>query len=175
MPYLHWETDKHRRTMVQVMEQSTAKNYSPQRISRPRQTRSERDPRDAIKDFNAIFGFPSPPETVLGGTSRKLLQPRCKLGKYLLDVARVYDALNIERDVRLLADRLHESPPLHPRRTLYQSYHSKIENNKGRSYVESVYRKTEKVTELTMVDQLWLYVLDDRKCLYFHCPLYLKP
>jgi hypothetical protein len=95
-----------------------------------------------------------------------------QLGQYLLDAATLYDAMDIEADVRLLCQHLHplEHPPLHPRRTLDQSYHWKQESTEFRDQVQVVYRHTKadsrirKTAKLVMVDQLWLYVLDDSKC-----------
>ena len=50
------------------------------------------------------------------------------LGEYLLQAAKVYAALDIEPDLRLVADYLFHNPPLHPRRTLFQSLHySKVD------------------------------------------------
>lgn len=48
------------------------------------------------------------------------------LGQYLLDIAKLYDAMDIETDVRILRDHLFQSPPLHSRRTLDQSYYWKL-------------------------------------------------
>jgi len=94
---------------------------------------------------------------------------RGALGEYLLQVARVYDALDIEPDVRILRDHLHKDPPLHARRTLDQSYYWKLQNTDGRDEDQVVYRETKRgknisrTSRVIMVDQLWLYVLDDSK------------
>lgn len=95
---------------------------------------------------------------------------RGPLGEYLLQIARVYDALDIEPDVRILRDHLHKDPPLHARRTLDQSYYWKLQNTDGRDEDQVVYRETKRgknvlrTSRVIMVDQLWLYILDDSEC-----------
>lgn len=92
---------------------------------------------------------------------------RRPLGKYLLQVAKIYDAMDIEPDVRMLRDHLHQDPPLHSRRTLDQSYYWKLQNTDNRDEDQVVYRATIegksplKTTRVVMVDQLWLYILDE--------------
>ena len=81
--------------------------------------------------------------------------------------------MDIEPDVRLLSDNLHprdpEIPPLHARRTLDQSYYWKLENTDRRDEDQVVNRGTQagnsiyRTSRLVMVDQLWLYILDDSK------------
>lgn len=98
-------------------------------------------------------------------------KPRSKLAQYLFAVAKVYDSMDIEPDLRLLIDHLHHQPPLQPRRTLDQSYHSKLENTARRDQDQVVYRGTkagDENTRVVMVDQLWLYVLDDREYFTIH-------
>lgn len=92
---------------------------------------------------------------------------RCPLGKYLLQIAKIYDAMDIEPDVRMLRDHLHQDPPLHSRRTLDQSYYWKLQNTDNRDEDQVVYRATMegksplRTTRVVMVDQLWLYILDE--------------
>lgn len=94
---------------------------------------------------------------------------RGELGEYLLQIAKIYDALDIEPDVRILRDHLHKDPPLHARRTLDQSYYWKLQNTDGRDEDQVVYRETKRgknilrTSRVIMVDQLWLYILDDSK------------
>lgn len=104
-------------------------------------------------------------------------RPITKLGNYLLDVAKVYESMDIEPDLRLLIDHLDQKPPLHARRTLDQSYHSKLENTWRRDEDQVVYRGTkaghsiDRTTRVVMVDQLWLYILDDRQ---FHSLFFIN-
>lgn len=89
------------------------------------------------------------------------------LGFYLLNIAKLYDAMDVEPDVRMLRDHLFQEPPLHTRRTLDQSYYWKLPNTDGRDQDQVVYRETKegkhisRSTRVVMVDQLWMYILDD--------------
>jgi len=99
---------------------------------------------------------------------------RGALGNYLLQIAKVYDAMDIEPDVRILRDHLHKDPPLHARRTLDQSYYWKLQNTDGRDEDQVVYRETKsgksilRTSRVIMVDQLWMYILDDSKWKLIH-------
>ncbi|KAI8294268.1 hypothetical protein K4K59_005176 [Colletotrichum sp. SAR11_240] len=65
-----------------------------------------------------------------------------KLGQFLLDAARLYEAMDMYRDQQLLEDFLHHDPPLHPRRTLDQSYYWTLKTTKARDRDQVVYRGT---------------------------------
>ncbi|KAF6833635.1 ankyrin repeat protein [Colletotrichum musicola] len=65
-----------------------------------------------------------------------------KLGQYLLDAARLYEAMATYRDRKLLEEYLHKDPPLHPRRTLDQSYYWTLKTTKARDRDQVVYRGT---------------------------------
>ncbi|KAF4911836.1 hypothetical protein CGCVW01_v011308 [Colletotrichum viniferum] len=70
------------------------------------------------------------------------IKARSKLGKLLLDAARLYEAIAIYRDEQLLKKYLHHDPPLHPRRTLDQSYYWTLKTTKARDRDQVVYRGT---------------------------------
>ncbi len=83
-------------------------------------------------------------------------------------VAQVADAMDYEADERLLRENLHRDPPLHIRRTLDQSYFLTLENTAIRDKDQVVWRETRagrsfhaRNTRVVMVDQLWLWILDD--------------
>lgn len=65
-----------------------------------------------------------------------------KLGQFLLDAARLYEAMSIYRDQQLVEKYLHHEPPLHPRRTLDQSYYWTLKTTKARDRDQVVYRGT---------------------------------
>jgi hypothetical protein len=77
--------------------------------------------------------------------------------------------MEIEPDVRMLRDYLYSKTPLHPRRTLDQSYYWNLPDTNMRDEDQVVYYETKYGTNIfrtprvLMVDQLWLYILDDRK------------
>ncbi|KAK0371562.1 hypothetical protein CLIM01_11086 [Colletotrichum limetticola] len=70
------------------------------------------------------------------------LQIENKLGQFLLDSARLYEAMSMYRDQRLVEKYLHHDPPLHPRRTLDQSYYWTLKTTKARDRDQVVYRGT---------------------------------
>lgn len=80
-----------------------------------------------------------------------------KVGKYLYDIAQVWDAMDYDADERLLRQSFSEikqdvgtagsqvakrEPPLHIRRTLDQSYFSVVEDTADRDTDQVVYRQT---------------------------------
>ena len=89
------------------------------------------------------------------------------LGPYLMSIAKVADAMDYEADERLLRDHLHETPPLHIRRTLDQSYFWTLADTTARDRDQVVYRGTKGGkhwnARVVMVDQLWLWILDERE------------
>jgi hypothetical protein len=92
------------------------------------------------------------------------------LGEYLITVAKVADAMDYEPNERLLRENLHEDPPMHIRRTLDQSYFLTLEDTEARDKDQVVYRGTRagkslyaRNTRVVMVDQLWLWILDESR------------
>jgi len=93
---------------------------------------------------------------------------RSALGQYLINLARVADAMDYEADEQLLRENLHNDPPLHIRRTLDQYYFLTLDDTSARDRDQVVYRETRagrsfhsRNTRVVMVDQLWLWILDD--------------
>ncbi|PNP51118.1 hypothetical protein THARTR1_08180 [Trichoderma harzianum] len=79
---------------------------------------------------------------------------KSKVGKYLYDIAQVWDAMDYDADERLLRQSFSQDavtagprggkwePPLHIRRTLDQSYFSVVEDTADRDTDQVVYRQT---------------------------------
>ena len=65
-----------------------------------------------------------------------------ELGQFLMDAAKLYEAISCFRDKKLLEVYLHKNPPLHPRRTLDQSYYWTLKTTKARDRDQVVYRGT---------------------------------
>ena len=65
-----------------------------------------------------------------------------ELGQYLVDAARLYEAMSTFRDQRMLEKYLFHDPPLHPRRTLDQSYYWTLRTTKARDRDQVIYRDT---------------------------------
>lgn len=106
--------------------------------------------------------------------------------------ARVFDAMDYESDEQLLRENLNRNPPLHIRRTLDQYYFLTLDDTTARDRDQGefilfesfgatlisgdivVYRGTKKfdkgvnswTTRVVMVDQLWLWILDDSKSVF---------
>ncbi|KAH7399882.1 hypothetical protein BKA64DRAFT_467978 [Cadophora sp. MPI-SDFR-AT-0126] len=175
MPYLHWETHRRRKKMTEIMKEITEEYHR----DRPHVTESLREEMAKtaeelyLRHARQLSDFLSMEEAAKQKRKEKPLKPgekkkvRGALGEYLLQVAKIYDALDIEPDVRILRDHLHKDPPLHARRTLDQSYYWKLQNTDGRDEDQVVYRETKRgknisrTSRVIMVDQLWLYILDD--------------
>jgi hypothetical protein len=172
MPYLHWETDKRRRKMAEVMKEVTQRHQRDLRKEFPHLKEERDDIAKIVEKVRIRYGTRVPSDDVTKKPHQEN-HKRTPLGQYLLDIANVYDAMDIEPDVRLLSEHLHphetKTPPLHGRRTLDQSYYWKLENTGRRDKDQVVYRGTKagnsiyRTTRVIMVDQLWLYVLDDSK------------
>ena len=67
---------------------------------------------------------------------------RNPLGQYLIDAARLYEAMSMYRDQQMLEKYLYSDPPLHPRRTLDQSYYWTLQSTRDRDRDQVVYRET---------------------------------
>ncbi|KAG8163101.1 hypothetical protein KVR01_007579 [Diaporthe batatas] len=65
-----------------------------------------------------------------------------RLGQYLIDAARLFEAMTSYRDRKLLETYLMKDPPMHPRRTLDQAYYWSINNTNHRDLDQVVYRAT---------------------------------
>jgi hypothetical protein len=64
------------------------------------------------------------------------------LGQYLLDAARLYEAMATYRERSLIRQYLHAKAPLHPHRTLDQAYYWALKNTRERDRGQVVYRGT---------------------------------
>jgi hypothetical protein len=186
MPYLHWESHKKRKKMSEETKKITKKHLE----TRSHVTEDMKaqfiklSDQIKIKHARALtgFGFPAEPKEKQKGKEKgegkeeppKQLTPG-PLGQYLLHIAKLHDAMDVEPDVRLLRDHLFQNPPLHARRTLDQSYYWKLPNTDGRDQDQVVYRETKegksisRTTRVVMVDQLWMYLLNDSKSPLFFC------
>ncbi len=72
---------------------------------------------------------------------QRLIVPN-KLGQFLLDAARLYEEMSTYRDKEMVEKYLYTDAPLHPRRTLDQSYYWTLKTTKSRDRDQVVYRET---------------------------------
>ncbi len=192
MPYLHWETDHGRlRSAKVIKEASVNKPLSiSELIAQVRQneenarlTHNRNQP-----SINYSTSTNPPPSNISQPPIRANtpLPSRSEaLGNLLRSAASLAVAMDSYVDEKLMFQYLHADPPLQPRRTLDQSYYGALKNTQARDRDQVVYRATtpagheceqldiknkclecqhdiKKVPRLIMVDQLWLWILDDR-------------
>lgn len=159
MPYLHWETNSRRSKMAEVVNELAKTNKVFKVGQKPAQKEKAR-----ADFFNAVE------QGRLRAKYKDRLPSRSKfLGPYLMSIAKLYDEMDYEADERLLRDHLHQTPPLHIRRTLDQSYFWTLEDTTSRDKDQVVYRGTKGGknwnARVVMVDQLWLWILDEHTIL----------
>ncbi|KAM0318247.1 hypothetical protein ACHAO8_001940 [Botrytis cinerea] len=194
MPYLHWEMDRKRAHLANVAKKLTSQYREKQTRY---DIRNKNILADIAKDNKKKFGFlhkvedkePTksgvpvssgeskqttgfrrffPINSKISADQKVLDKAKTLCGRYLMQAARVYEAMDLEPDVMLVHSHLHEQLPIHPRRTLDQSYYFKLENTEPRDRDQVVYRGTNErriingSTRVVMVDQLWMYILDER-------------
>jgi hypothetical protein len=187
MPYLHWETDRGRtQTAAAIKEASTVKLSMAEIVDKAKaaneqspQTNRNSKARNNL-DKSQLSDRPMSPATAA--------QKRKILGEVLMHAAALMEAIDFRIEEKLIHEYLHKKPPLHPRRTLDQSYYGKLKDTATRDRDQVVYRATtpvghdcqenidkddrwrkcrqcqedsRKVPRLIMVDQLWLWVLDE--------------
>jgi hypothetical protein len=160
MPYLHWESYDRQSKMSEITKKVARNHLQASRYSSEYNTLQFLGLIDQIKSKQSD----SPTEVNTSKPERDGV--RRPLGRYLIAIANLYAAMDIEPDFRALRDHLFHDPPLHPRRTLFQSlYYSKLDGD-SRDKRQVIYRGTSSGRALAqraclvMVDQLWLYVLD---------------
>lgn len=94
---------------------------------------------------------------------------RTALGQYLWHVAKLFEIIDEAADEIHIKEHLHSSPPLHMRRTIDQYYYPTVEDTTHRDQDQVVCRGTrsrndpDATARVVMVDQLWLWILDDSK------------
>jgi len=189
MPYLHWETDRGRvHSAAAIKEASTVKlsiaevvnqaKAANEQISHPnRNSRTQND-----LDQSQL---PDRPLSAATGAQKKKI-----LGEVFMQAAALMEAIDCRIEESLIFEYLHKKPPLHPRRTLDQSHYVGLKDTASRDRDQVVYRASipadhdcednldmsdrwrrckqcqedsRKVPRLIMVDQLWLWILDESK------------
>ncbi|OPB38524.1 hypothetical protein A0O28_0016300 [Trichoderma guizhouense] len=136
LPYLHWETNRRRSKMVQIVQELVEDN------------------KVSLKS-NFLAAAMAKAPCLSSKFDREKIPT--KVGKYLYDIAQVWDAMDYDADERLLRQSFVETkqdvvtvgprgskwePPLHIRRTLDQSYFSIVEDTVDRDTDQVVYRQT---------------------------------
>lgn len=194
MPYLYRETLQNYRVMNRIVTEETRKyqqvmarnNGKPRErlINVAEQLIAQRAKRNSVVRDR---GKPRPFLMNIGQDISPLEKEpsvfksrRSPLGEYLLQVSKIYLQMDIEPEMRILRTYLHNKPPLHPRRPLHRTNERDMMDKQRMS---SQPNKSVSVSNgedsVIMVDQLWLYILDDSKLspytiVYTICSSWLK-
>ncbi|KAK4121997.1 hypothetical protein N657DRAFT_576474 [Parathielavia appendiculata] len=179
MPYLHWETDRGRKRAAEIAKEANKHNLtSISDVVNQAKNRFSHviEPQDPMAP---VWGSQSEPP-ILGHVERKKA-----LGQVLRAAAALLEAMDSHVEEQLMIKYLHADPPLHPRRTLDQAYYGALRNTGTRDRDQVVYRGTmpqphdcigmdacdqckediRKTPRIIMVDQLWLWILDEKTVL----------
>ena len=102
--------------------------------------------------------------------------PSSALGKYLWFAAKLFEIIDEAADERLISEHLHSTSPLHMRRTLDQFYYWTVIDTTAQDQNQVVCHGTrsssdpEATGRVVMVDQLWMWILDESKTsVYYSC------
>lgn len=167
MPYLHWEVEKRLHRMGQFVQVAKSHNERLRRATtfRQRARMANIASKQALKKGRAVASFEPEKEGF-----NQAWRPRNALAKYFWHVAKLHQIIDEAADGRLVEDHLYSTPPLHMRRTLEQFYYWTAEDTSRRDKSQVVCKGTryygdekspEASTRIVMVDQLWLWILDD--------------
>src|ERR1700761_4546626 len=139
MPYMHWDTDRQRDRFAREIDTITA-NYKDKRVRKMPEDKLERqnlrerihgkrpsepragEPQQSVPPFETLAAAMGIAKRGLPLENGRLLVKN-RLGQYLIDAARLYEAMSAYKDRKLLRTYLAAEPPLHPRRTLDQAYY----------------------------------------------------
>ncbi|KAI1817660.1 hypothetical protein GGS20DRAFT_599259 [Poronia punctata] len=199
MPYLHWDISRRREQLaleIEKIRDAEAEN------------RDAKDGNSANREAQLrrrrTFGHFEDVVDAAGDNGKKMGQPlwrqqiKSPLGRYLFAVADLHEYMTTYRDRKLLRRFLPLNPPIHPRRTLDQSFYWTVKSTTRRDRDQVVYRGTtarakdfhrydkknqcwpdhqglgsgkkcrvctqsiRKVSRVVMVDQLWMWILDEK-------------
>jgi hypothetical protein len=167
MPYLHWETSRKRSMMANVIFNTTEL----ERETKEKKRRDERDARLKAREGLPRCGLPAIKHEAekkgklarcskpghglsdVGDVANEVFnqldfnperQPttRHPLASVLMDAAKLYESMALFRDERMVQEYLFKDSPLHPRRTLDQSYYWTLRSTETRDRDQVVFRQT---------------------------------
>jgi hypothetical protein len=199
MPYLHWETDRRRLKSAEILKRHGLAKWSPfsdvvgDATDPVVETTMDRENSDRLLENITTRArsrrLSSNPAKI---THQSKPQRQKLLGRLFLKAAALFEAMDGFADEKLIEKHLSKKPPLHPRRTLDQSYYWTLKDTCSRDRDQVVYRGTtpsfkllhfgckkdnpkkdkacpqctenvKKVPRVVMVDQLWMWILDESK------------
>lgn len=173
MHYLHWETDRGRTRSANAIKEAGKAQIPTLGEVVDEVTANEHSVTDQITPHNR---------------TDPTVKRRKGLAKMLFYAAKLAEAMDSHPDNQLIYKYLHQEPPLHPRRTLDQSYYGALKNTQARDRDQVVYRATtpqhhgcvkneqdgkcaqcqddvRMLPRVIMVDQLWMWILDESRWL----------
>jgi hypothetical protein len=182
MPYLHWETDRGRVNSAEIVKEVERARLFPRSMSEVVNQAQQQSQLQRVVTGDTTSPV-LPPEIVVEMRDEGKASRRAALGAVLRSAAALAEAMDVHVEEQLMVQYLHAEPPLHPRRTLDQSYYGALKSTRARDRDQVVYRGTmagahecegmevcesckedvKKVPRLIMADQLWLWVLDERE------------
>ncbi|KAI0415486.1 hypothetical protein F5X98DRAFT_388827 [Xylaria grammica] len=165
MPYLHWETSKKREYFASEMDKIMATHFKgkeekekKQRLERIKKEKSAhvenkesklqqnstwaKEQKVDIPSNESSYGESSISRIALDKMKWSPFKTESPLGKYLMAVSKLHEAMANYRDRMLLRKYLPENPPLHPRRTLDQAFYWTLRTTKQRDSDQVVFRGT---------------------------------
>jgi hypothetical protein len=180
MPYLHWDTDSSRLITANKIKEVSNQRFTLAEVLSKARHRLSRAP--SVVELDTMPSHKESSHQQQQQVDAPPRHPRQILGQLLRAAAALLEAMEFHNEERLIADYIHAKPPLHPRRTLDQSYYGALKSTGTRDRDQVVYRATapevhehdpawevcgqckddvKKVSRLIMVDQLWLWILDE--------------
>jgi hypothetical protein len=168
MPYLHWEIEKRLGRMSQIvqrtqLEKDKIENYE----RRTKRLGTWGSVVSAAQSAHRAGDLSRGEQVSTIAWNTPSWRPQSPLGSYLWYAAKLFQLIDEAADEMLIRQHLYADPPLHIRRTLEQYYYWTTEDTGPRDRKQVVYRGTrlrrdpEALPRVIMVDQLWLWILDD--------------
>jgi hypothetical protein len=203
-PYLHWETAQGWEGQSKSIEQATRSAILQDASASDVQGRVEDNFHNELRGhhINETSLSAVAQETIAASTNHfrsmatRASTRRGVVGRILFCAARISKLMTAYEDDELVGAYLYANPPLHPRRTLHQSfnqYGSFLRDTRKLDQEQIVYKATANarestregcskwclcsdctaeratVSRLLMVDQLWVFVLDESEYLTVLC------
>jgi hypothetical protein len=146
MPYLHWETDRRRSRAAKIVKENNPNRWSPliDVVEEARITVTNSST-DRVNSDGLLEHIHTHIETQRPALSTYRITPttiqgQSLLGRLLFFAAALYEAMDGYTDEKLIEKYLNVNPPLHPRRTLDQSYYWTLKDTCSRDRDQVVYR-----------------------------------
>jgi hypothetical protein len=129
MPYLHWETDRRRLKSAEILKRHSPAKWSPfsevvgDATDPVIETTMDRENSDGLLENITTRTRSRRSSSRPTKITHKSFQRQKLLGGLLLKAAALFEAMDGYADEKLIEKHLTRKPPLHPRRTLDQSYY----------------------------------------------------